>query len=432
MSAAAGDDTTCLSASRRASRPGELGDKKFPSPLDKSIRFVDDCEVVVQDPTQPHTSPLLELAGPRAKIFFDPPNTKVGIVTCGGVSPGLNDVLRGVVHCLWYGYGVRDIVGYKYGFSGLNKEESQQVKLDPSAVKVIHRFGGTILGTSRGPQEVPKMVDFLVEQKVNVLIAIGGDGTLTGAAEIVAEVGRRGLSIGVVGIPKTIDNDIVLTDKTFGFDTAVHQAQDAIAAAHYEAKSALGGIGIVKLMGRESGFIAVEASLASGDVNLLFIPEIPFTMEKVMELVLDRIKGPSGHAVIVVAEGAGQDLLACTGQRDKSGNIKLADIGVFLTREIGSRLKELKVEHTIKYIDPSYVVRSAATTTSDSIYCNLLAHAATHAAMAGKTGVMVSRLNAQFVHVPLTSIIGKRKKVEVSSYLYQSLLHSTGMPVCLV
>lgn len=392
---------------------------------------MEDSEAVVQDPTQPLTSPLLELAGPRAQLFFDPALTRVGIVTCGGVSPGINDVVRGIVHCLWYGYGVQDIIGYKYGFAGLNKELSQQVRLDPTFVKVIHRFGGTILGTSRGPQDIGKMVDFLVEQKVNILFAIGGDGTLAGADELANEIRKRSLQIGIVGIPKTIDNDIVMTDRTFGFDTAVHQAQQAIAAAHFEAKSVQNGIGIVKLMGRESGFIALDAAVASGDVNLLLIPEVPFTMEKVMELVLKRLE-TAGHCLIVVAEGAGQDLLQSTGERDKSGNIKLADIGQFLVREIGSRLKVMNIEHTIKYIDPSYVVRSAKTTTSDSVYCNLLAHAACHAAMAGKTGLMVSRLHGHFVHVPLSLVRGKRKKVQVSSHSYQSILHSTGMPLSLV
>ncbi|KAJ3088425.1 hypothetical protein HK102_008767 [Quaeritorhiza haematococci] len=424
-----------------------LGTPQFNSPLD-SVCWVEDDQVVLLDPSMVVTptsassperasptlhTPSLEKAGPRKKIFFHPSYTVAGIVTCGGLCPGLNDVVRAIVNCLTYRYGIKNILGFKYGYAGLNPETSQVMQLTPHVVRDIHQFGGTILGSSRGPQPPTLMVDQLVHHNVDVLFTIGGDGTQKGAQAIVKEVQRRGLKIAVVGIPKTIDNDICYIERTFGFETAVQLAEPAIKAAHEEARSALNGIGIVKLMGRESGFIALHASLASGEVNLLLLPEMKFTMEAVVEFVVARLKA-SQHCVIVVSEGAGQELCASNEpqSKDASGNVKFMDIGVWLNKELGKRLNARQIPHTIKYIDPSYTIRSARCSASDAAFALQLGFMAAHAAMAGKTNVVVGMVNNRFVHIPIERAVEYRKKVDVRGLTYQSFLDSSGQPAAMI
>jgi len=418
-----------------------LGEATLQSPLDPKTSFITDdqvvllnCEASGADGVDTKLTDLdlkyalFERAGARAKVFYEPSKVRVAMVTCGGICPGLNNVIREIVLVLWYGYGVRSITGLKYGYAGLNKELSETIQLEPHVVKNINRHGGSLLGTSRGPQQVPNMVDFLVENKYDILFTIGGDGTLTGASEIAKEIINRKLDISVIGLPKTIDNDIVFTDRTFGFETAVLAAQTSIHGAHVESRSVYNGVGLVKLMGRESGFIALQASLASGVVNALLIPEVSFNLEKLTEYLVSRLK-ENRHAVIVIAEGAGQDL--CNGGnlgKDKSGNAVFGDIGTHLKKELTQRLTERGMDPTIKYIDPSYEIRSGPANANDAVYCLRMAHAAVHAAMSGRTGMMVSEINGHFVHVPLDFIVGKRKKVNPYGPLYQTLLHCTGMP----
>eukprot|EP00823_Brevimastigomonas_motovehiculus_P000759 TRINITY_DN1097_c0_g1_i1.p1 TRINITY_DN1097_c0_g1~~TRINITY_DN1097_c0_g1_i1.p1 ORF type:complete len:455 (+),score=59.45 TRINITY_DN1097_c0_g1_i1:55-1419(+) len=402
-------------------------------------RFVSDSEVVLYNTKRtlegdgfihyrsPRKCPAFERAGPREYILFDPARTTAGIVTCGGVCPGLNNVIRELTNTLYYRYGVREILGLRFGFEGLTGNVPP-VRLTPNKVKDIHKIGGTQLGTSRGHQDVGKMVDFLEENRIDLLFCIGGDGTLRGTTEISREVEKRKLKISVIAIPKTIDNDIVYTDTSFGFQTAVDISQTVIEAVHNEARSAKNGIGIVKLMGRDSGAIALHAALASGEVNLLLIPEVPFTIERVMDYLIPRLK-VSRHAVIVVAEGAGQDILRKGDiKKDKSGNTILKDIGLYLRDELGRRFKQMKIPVNIKYIDPSYTIRAAAAGGQDAVLCLGLAQAAAHAALSGRTGCLISQINGQFVHVPCELVFGKRKSIDPSSSLYQSILDATGMP----
>jgi 6-phosphofructokinase 1 len=214
------------------------------------------------------------------------------------------------------------------------------------------------------------MVDTLIQRKVNILFCIGGDGTQRGAHTIVQEIQRRQLQISVIGIGKTIDNDLLFVDKSFGFETAVELSQNAIVAAHEEARSSFNGIGIVKLMGRDSGAIALNASLASGDVNVVLVPEVQFNFDQLIEYLVERFK-TKDHCLIVTAEGAGQHLLGDSGTTDASGNKKFLDIGEHLKKEIGKRFKDLQIEHSIKYIDPSYTIRGGKANASDSIFCTL-------------------------------------------------------------
>ena len=427
-----------------------LGTAKIKSPLqlstvrgDNIFTFVTDEDQLVHDLSlERYTECLaagtepqgLEKAGPRQHLFFEPQETTAAIVTCGGLCPGINNVIRGVVMALHYFYGVKRILGVPYGYEGLNPAMGHGFReLTPEAVKDINQFGGTILGSSRGAQEVGTMVDTLVREKVDILFTIGGDGTLKGADAIGAEIERRGLSISVAGIPKTIDNDIDLIDKSFGFETSFDIASPILRDAHNEATGAFNGISIVKLMGRDSGFIAASAALAMPVVNFVLIPELQFKLdgEQGFLAVLQQRLEHKKHAVIVVAEGAGQHLIAQEDVRtDASGNVQHSDIGLFLKDKIKAYFKE-KFPVTIKYIDPSYIVRSAAANPGDSVFCSGLAYMAVHGAMAGKTRFVVGRVNNKMVYLPISAVTQKRKKIDLESEFWFSVLQSTGQPFTL-
>jgi 6-phosphofructokinase 1 len=375
---------------------------------------------------------VLELAGPREKIYFEPSQVHAAIVTCGGLSPGLNDVIRAVVMCLWYRYGVQKISGVRFGYRGFLPEFGLSLMdLKPTIVEDIHDEGGTILGSSRGyGNRVPDIVECLGRNKINMLFTIGGDGTQKGAQRIGEEVRRLGLKIAVVGIPKTIDNDLSFVDRTFGFETAVARAAEAVTAAHVEAHSAMNGIGLVKLMGRESGFIAVHAALGSSDVNYVLVPEVPFDLDGPngllthLDLRLDR----RNHAVIVAAEGAGQDLFPQSEDADASGNKKLHDIGIFLRDRIQEHYAAQKQEVNVKYIDPSYMIRSLPANPSDSIFCARLGSNAVHAAMAGKSEILISQVHGQLVHVPINLAVSKRNCIDPDGPLWRDVIDATGQP----
>ena len=374
-----------------------------------------------------------EVAGPRERIYFDPAKTTAAVVTCGGLCPGLNDVIRGIVMELWHRYQVTAISGIRYGFEGLvPKHGHQPLQLRPETVSNIQSFGGTILGTSRGPQDSNEMADGLEKLGVDILFAIGGDGALKGAAEIAKEIQRRGLRKSVIGIPKTIDNDIIYLDKSFGFETAFAEAVKAVSCAHVEAISAKNGIGLVKLMGRESGFIACYAAIASQHVNFCLIPEVHFELvgtSGLLEALSHRI-ALRQHAVIVVAEGAGQNLLGTdVTVTDASGNRRLGDIGVFLRDEINRYFTKRNTPITLKYIDPSYAIRSVPASPQDNVYCSMLAQNAVHAGMAGKTSMLVGRWHDTFVHIALNLVTGSRRKIEPGGHIWRSVLEGTGQPV---
>ena len=413
-----------------------LGECRIPSPI-SNFRFVDDNERVLYHADLAEIEKLLkagaqpslfEKAGPREKIYFDPSKLKCGIVTCGGLCPGLNVVIRSIVLALHHHYNVQSILGFLYGYEGLSHRYGHTpIQLTPGAVEDIHQKGGTILGSSRGPQDVSEMVDCLERMNIGLLFTIGGDGTLRGAGAIAEEIAERKLKIGVIGIPKTIDNDISYVDQSFGFATAVSEATTSIYSAHTEAEGARNGIGLVKLMGRESGFIAAYACLANSDVNYCLVPEVPFTIEGLVKAVKERLARRQ-HAVIVVGEGAGQELMAKTGQRDASGNIRFGDIGAFLKDRITAYFKEAGTDLTLKYIDPSYNIRSMPANPYDSAFCLLLGHNAVHAGMAGRTDMVVGYWKNEFTHLPIQAAVSKRKKIDPNGWLWNSVLASTGQP----
>ncbi len=380
--------------------------------------------------------PAFEKAGPRIKLFFEPGETVSAIITCGGLCPGLNAVIRGIVMMNYYLYNNQRTYGIRYGYAGLIKENGYEVQLlTPETVGDIQMLGGTILGSSRGDQDPVAMVDRLVELGVDVLYTIGGDGTQRGAMAIMQEIEKRGLKIAVVGIPKTIDNDINFIEKSFGMETAFSEACNAIHAAHTEAKASYNGIGIVKLMGRESGFIAANATLATNEVNLVLVPEVGFDLEGpggILAMIEKRLQRRK-HCVIVVAEGAGQEYVTDpqNPSYDASGNLKLGDIGGFLKKTIAEYLKSKNVTNTIKYIDPSYIIRSCGPTPNDAIFCSQLAQMSVHAGMSGRTGLVVGFLNGQFIHIPMDLATSKRKQIDTDSPLWLSVLEATGQPMVL-
>jgi 6-phosphofructokinase 1 len=403
--------------------------------------FTDDTLRILKDATtatiskytsekQPPDS--FEPAGARRKIYFDPSKVRAGILTAGGLCPGLNDVIRSLVMTLHYRYRVQTILGIRYGYQGLIPSFGHSLlQMTPSSVAEIHQFGGTVLGSSRGNQSIEELVDSLERLNMNILFCIGGDGTLKGAHMLVEEIKSRGLKIAIIGIPKTIDNDISLVSRSFGFETAVAIATDVIRSAHTEALGAPWGVGLVKLMGRDSGFIAATAALARGDANFVLIPEIDFDVDgsgALLERLYDRLK-TRGHAVIVVAEGAGQKFFSTEAEvKDASGNVLHKDIGQFLADRVKEYFKKKNQELNLKYIDPSYIIRSAPANSTDQVFCSFLGQKAAHAAMAGKTDCLIGQWNDHFVHIPIPRAIAERKKVDPMGELWNSVLERTGQP----
>ena len=422
-----------------------LGKAKISSPVQKridgaeDIRFVSDQSRIIIEVDSVRISemvkksqslPSFELAGPRRQIFFDPSKLKCALVTCGGLCPGLNDIIRSIVLELHYGYGVSNIFGIRYGLQGFIAAYGHDlIDLTRDFVVNIHDRGGTVLGSSRGPQDIDEIVDSLERMNIRLLFMIGGDGTLTAASRITDKIAERGLKIGVVGVPKTIDNDIYMVSRSFGFDTAVEVSTNAIISANNEAEGYPNGIGLIKLMGRHSGFIAATAVLAQQDVNFVLIPEVDFDLEGPNGLLnaLEKRLAKRKHAVIVAAEGAGQKFFENEkNERDASGNLKLKDIGIYLKEAMIAHFIGKGIDITLKYIDPSYMIRSLPANANDRVFCNFLGRNAVHAGMSGKTDMLIGHWNNQFVHVPMKLIADRRKKVNPAGSLWRSALEATG------
>ncbi|KAK4765756.1 hypothetical protein SAY86_026846 [Trapa natans] len=373
-------------------------------------------------------------AGPRRQIFFDTAMVRAAIVTCGGLCPGLNTVIRELVVGLWELYGVREIYGVIAGYRGFYSSEPVQLTL--KMVDGWHKRGGTALETSRGGFDLHKIVDGIQQRGFNQVYIIGGDGTMRGAVKIVEEVRRRKLNISVTGIPKTVDNDVGIIDRSFGFQTAVEMAQQAINAAHVEAESAVNGIGLVKLMGRSTGHIALHATLSSCDVDCCLIPENDFFLEGPGGLFkfLERRLRENGHAVVVVAEGAGQDIIPRTEaqreDRDESGNPTFLDVGGWLKVELKRWWAR---DHpgeliAVKYIDPTYMIRAVPANATDNLYCTLLAHSAIHGVMAGYTGFVPGPINGSYAYIPLEEVARARNEVNTRNHKWAWVRSVTNQP----
>lgn len=415
-----------------------LGAPELPSPVrhaqfveeDRRVAYFADSRVLAELAAAGKPVPSFEAAGPRAKLFHDPAWTRAAIVTCGGLCPGLNNVIKTIVNTLYFQYGVDNVFGIKYGYRGLIPSfKLEPVQLDPDTVDTVHEDGGSMLGSSRGNQNVEEMVRTLDRLRINVLFCIGGDGTLRGATAIAKAAQAKNLPLSVVGVPKTIDNDIDFTDRTFGFETAVHATGPIITCAHMESKGAYNGVSLVRVMGRDSGFIAANATLANPVVNYCLVPEVPFRLEGPDGFLasLARRLERSHHAVIVVAEGAGQHLIADAANqvKDASGNVLHKDIGLFLKDRIGAYLKQEKIEHAIRYFDPSYLIRGIPAEGTDAVFCLHLAENAVHAAMAGRTDMVVGHWHGHFTHVPIALATARRRTIDTKGQLWQSVLGAT-------
>ena len=422
-----------------------LGECRIPSPMglstvlgDGVVNYVPDdarmpAKVELSSDVPGQAGVCFEKAGPRRNIYFDPIETSAAIVTCGGLCPGLNNVIRSLVLELHYHYGVKNILGIRFGYTGLDPDSLREpISLTPEFVEDIHKDGGTVLGSSRGPVALDRAVNFLRRRGVNILFCIGGDGTQRGARCLSQEAERQAYPLAVIGIPKTIDNDIEYVQQTFGYYTAIDKAREVIDCAHNEARGALGGIAVVKLMGRDAGFIAAGATVASQDVNFTLVPELHFDLDGpggLLDLLEKRIT-ERGHAVVVVAEGAGQYLLSGDkDNRDASGNVLLGDIGVFLTARIKAYFKDREVRSTVKYIDPSYIIRSVPANCEDALLCDQMARNAAHAGMAGRTGMLIGYWYDVFIHVPILLATSQKKQMSPESDLWRSVLATTGQPV---
>jgi 6-phosphofructokinase 1 len=412
-----------------------LGQAKVDNPLDAG-KFVPDAggvQVFINGHETPGIDPdvLFEEAGPREKLYFDPSKTKCAVVTCGGLCPGINDVVQSIVMTAHYNYGVSSVVGIRYGLEGfIPKYQHDLMELSPGTVSRIHEFGGTVLGSSRGPQSAEEIVDALERMNISILFMIGGDGTMRAARKVVEEVKARKARISIIGVPKTIDNDIHFVASSFGFDTAVAKATESIRCAHAEATGAPNGIGVVKLMGRESGFIAAQATLALKEVNFVLVPEDDFDLHGehgLLQAVHERIAN-RGHAVIVIAEGAGQHLLETSAKTDASGNRVLGDVASMVNSEIKKSFSEAGIPLVLKFIDPSYIIRSVPANSNDRVYCGFLGQSAVHAGLAGKTSMVVSKWNGLYVHIPLDLVTRKRKHIDLNSNFWRAVLESTGQP----
>lgn len=415
-----------------------LGDPSVTNPItgrqfiaeDARVLFGDDHKLFMRLVKENRELPSFEKAGPRKMIYHDPAWTRAAIVTCGGLCPGLNDVIKSIVETLHFDYGVHHIFGIRYGYRGLIPEyKHEPMVLNPDVVDKIHEEGGTLLGSSRGPQDVGRVCDTLERLNVNMLFCIGGDGTLRGASEIAQEVKHRGQKVSIIGVPKTIDNDLSFIGRSFGFETSVYSTSSTLTSAHIEARGALNGIGLVKLMGRDSGYIAAYASLANSVVNFCLIPEQPFELEGpngLLRALERRFESGKDHAVIVVAEGSGQELFKdIPQQKDASGNVLKNDIGPFLKAKISAYFKERGVASSVKYFDPSYTIRSGPAFGTDAILCYGLAENAVHAAMSGKNDMVVGHNGRHFTYVPIELATMERQKVNINGPLWNSVLGAT-------
>lgn len=415
-----------------------LGECKIPSPVrhhefideGERILFTENCSLLKHITERLGREASFERAGPHAKIYHDPSWTRAGILTAGGLCPGLNNVIKGLVEILSFDYGIRTIFGIRFGFAGLNpKFGYEPMMLDPEVVDTIHELGGTVLGSSRGQQPTDDIVDTLVRMNINVLFVIGGDGSLRCARAVAEECLRRGLKISVVGVPKTIDNDLMFVGRSFGFETAVAEATAVIRNAHMEARGTFNGVGLVKLMGRDSGFITAYATIANPVVNFCLIPEIDFTLEGLLSALERRFASGKTHAVVVVAEGAGQRLIEGESAGvDASGNVLKKDVGEFLKRHITNHFKAKGITSSVKYFDPSYMIRSVPAKGTDAIRCYLLARSAVHAAMAGRTNCVVGQTAEWNTLVPISLATIERQKVHPKSDLWRSVMDATEEP----
>lgn len=363
------------------------------------------------------------------------------VAQSGGPSPVINASLQGVIEgCLHHPGTIGRIFAGRHGIEGVLQEELIDLSaIDPGEIALLrHTPAAGAVGTCRyklkdeRSEDYERIIEVFKAHDVGYFFYIGGNDSMDTAQKVSRLAAERGLDLAVTGVPKTIDNDIDFVYKTFGFDTAVGRAREVLDGAHAEAVGAPNGIGLVKLMGRDSGFIAAYATLASLEVNFCLIPEVPFDLNgpgAFLQLLEARLKQRE-HAVVVVAEGAGQDLMQAGDRgKDASGNVRHEDIGEFLKERIQEYFAETSIPINLKYFDPSYIVRSIPANASDCIFCDNLARNAVHAGMAGKTDMLIGLWHGVYVHVPIALAIRERKRIRPQGSLWSHVLEVTGQPM---
>jgi phosphofructokinase-like protein len=330
---------------------------------------------------------------------------KVGVLSGGGDAPGINAVIRAVVRKGIRNYGY-EMIGIKDGWRGL--VEGNYMQLTLKAISGLLPLGGSILGTSRtnpfkregGPE---KVLDNVKKMGIDAVVVIGGDDT-QGVALKMGEIG-----LPCVGVPKTIDNDLGLTDYTFGFHTAVHIAIDRLhttAEAHHR-------VMILEVMGRYTGWIALEAGIAGG-ADVVLIPEEPFNIDEVCKYIEQRLKSGKTFSLVVVAEGAkpkGADNIIYGTGVDEFGHPRLGGVGYYLGREIE---KCTGIETRVVVL--GHLQRGGSPTAYDRILATRYGIAAIDLVHDGKFGRMVALHGNKIVSVPLKDVIGKRKTVDLELY----------------
>lgn len=340
---------------------------------------------------------------------------RLGILTGGGDCPGLNAVIRAVVvgGAERYGDGV---VGFLDGWKGV--VEDHATKLDPDRCRGILTRGGTVLGSSRinpfvsedGPSRVLATVR---RRRIDAVVVIGGDDTLGAAARLYE------LGLPVVGVPKTIDNDLSDTEVTFGFDTAVQTATEAIDRLQTTAESHH-RVMVCEVMGRNVGHIAVHAGIAGGAAEIL-VPEVPFSVAAVCERLRRRHAGGRYFSTVVVAEGAIPDdegdaraanaARAPAGDADQFGHARLGGIGMYLAQEI-ERVTGYEARTTVL----GHIQRGGSPTAFDRVLATRFGAAALEAVHDGSFGVMVALQAGRIVTVPLSKATGTPKTVDLGLY----------------
>lgn len=332
----------------------------------------------------------------------------IGVLTGGGDCPGLNAVIRAVERAgIKYDFGT---LGIRNGWQGLIDGDVEP--LTDFSVSGILPKGGTILGTSRtnplkNPSDFQKIKANIKKYGIHALVVIGGDGTLSAARD----VAKQGIS--VVGIPKTIDNDICGTDMTFGFDTAVSTVTEAIDRLHTTAESHHRII-VVEVMGRNVGWIAVTAGIAGGADEIL-IPEVHFTMDGVCKKLKDRYDAGKKFSIVVIAEGAHEKDLGLPSvpenERDECGHEKFVGVGNILGKELERRLG---IETRVTIL--GHVQRGGSPTAYDRVLATRFGVAAVQLVHAGDFGKMVALQGNRITSITLESAVNQLKTVDPEFY----------------
>lgn len=417
----------------------EIGIYRSPESRRLATADVDILRLFEQAGSPPPSFPE---AGPRKELCFDPHRVKAAVVTTGGLAPGLNSVVHSIVDRHFNTYELNEtlggaVYGIYDGFRGLRDCASNSTTLNPKVTLDWLRQGGSNLGSIRfrDPQGEKHLVDeiakSITQMAIDILYVIGGDGSQL----IAHKVAQAVPSISVLGVPKTMDNDVLWVRESFGFDTTVEQATHAINALHFEAQSTR-RVGLLQFFGAESGFVAANAALASGQVDLVLIPEAfnnlsDEQLQHYWKMLLghldDRVKRQAHmpHAIVVVAEGVETALV-----QQKSRKLgRKGDFLELLKQDIAGKVRDRRGRCLEIFVnEPRHYIRSGAANAHDQIFCERLGALAVDNGLAGYTNCMVSHWLTEYVLVPLELVVQGQKSIQTSGMFWRQVETSTGQP----